>query len=261
MPELFDFKLRALRRDRAARLGPELFLFERLFGDCLERIALIGRSFKSALLIGCPDPRWPERLMPLAERVEVLDPGDLFARKAGGSVIVEDSWQPSEEAYDLVLAIGTLDTVNDLPLALRLIRRAMRPEGLFLGAVPGGDTIPQLRSAMRVADEMSGAASPHVHPRIEAAALSPLLVNAGFERPVVDVERVRASYPSLGRLVADLRAMAATNILNARGRPLTRSEGAAASQAFRAAGDGARTIETFEFLHFAGWTSLRMMPR
>ncbi len=160
MPELFDIKLRALRRDRAARSSPELFLFERLFEDCLERIALIGRSFESALLIGCPDPGWPKRLMAFAPTVEVRDPGELFAGKAGGSVIVEDSWQPRTETYDLVLAIGTLDTVNDLPLALRLIRCAMRHEGLLLGVVPGGDTIPELRSAMRVADQMSGGPLP-----------------------------------------------------------------------------------------------------
>jgi hypothetical protein len=73
-------------------------------------------------------------------------------------------------------------------------------------------------------------------------------------RPVVDVERVEVSYPSLRRLVADLRAMGATNLLSAKAPPLTRVQSAAASRAFAEAGDGQRTIETIELLHFAAWT-------
>ena len=254
-------KLRAMRRDRAARVGPELFLFERVFDDCLDRLALIGREFDRALLIGCPDPRWPQRLKAFAGNVDVRDPGMLFANHAGGTAIVEDAWEPAAEAYDLVLAIGTLDTVNELPLALRLIRHAMRADSLLLGAISGGDSLPQLRAAMRAADHASGAVAPHVHPRIEPAALSPLLADAGFERPVVDVEREQVSYRSLDRLVTDLRAMGATNVLNARARALNRSERDAASRAFAAAGESGRTTESFELLHFAAWTPRRMMPR
>jgi hypothetical protein len=96
---------------------------------------------------------------------------------------------------------------------------------------------------------------PHVHPRIEASALAPLLAAAGFTSPVVDVDRAQVSYRSFGRLVADLRAMAATSILRARSRkPLSREALAAAAAAFSAAGDGERTTETFEILHFAAWT-------
>lgn len=253
VPALFDMKLRELRRDRAARMGPELFLFERVFGDCLERIALIGRRFDRVLLIGCPDTGWPDRLRTVAGAVDVRDPGRLFAQNAGGSAISEDRWQPAEAVYDLVVAVGTLDTVNDLPLALRLISRSITTGGLLIGVVSGGDTLPQLRAAMRAADAVSGVAAPHVHPRIEAAALSPLLSNAGFTRPVVDVERVQVSYRSLGSLVADLRAMGATNVLSAKPPPLSRTQRAAAFSAFADAGEGGRTTESFELLHFAAW--------
>jgi methyltransferase family protein len=252
VPELFDMKLRTLRRDRAARTGPELFLLERIFADCLERIALVNRRFERALLIGCPDPAWPERLREIVPTADVRDPGHSFAAAAGGAPIVEDEWEPPALAYDLVLAVGTLDTVSDLPLALRLIRLAMREDGLFIGAMSGGDTLPRLRSAMRAADSLGGTAAPHVHPRIDASALSPLLAEAGFLMPVVDVDRIQTSYASLERLVADLRAMGATNILSARAVPLTRSQLAAAETAF--ASDGGRTTETFELLHFAAWT-------
>jgi hypothetical protein len=251
--ELFDMELRALRRDRAARIGPELFLLERAFDDCLERIRLMNLRFDRALLIGCPDARWRERLLATAGVVECRDPGPLFAAASEGARITEDAWEPAPQAYDLVLSVGSLDTVNDLPLAFRLIRYALRPDALFMGTLSGGDTLPMLRTAMRAADAVSGAASPRVHPRIEPSALSPLLGDAGFVREVVDVDRVQVSYRSLHRLVADLRAMAATNILSARGPALTRPQRDAAERAFAAAGEDGRTTETFELLHFAAF--------
>jgi len=247
-------KLRALRRDRAARTGPELFLLERAFEDCLERIGLNHRRFEHALLIGCPDPNWIDRLGSVALQVDARDPGPLFAASARGDIITEDAWEPEPQAYDLVLAVGTLDSVNELPLALRLIRYAMRADGLFIGALSGGETLPQLRAAMRAADAAAGVAAPHVHPRVEAAALSPLLQDAGFTAPVVDVDRVEVSYRSLSGLIADLRAMGATNLLTARPRSLNRNAYEAAIKAFAEAGDGERTRETFEILHFAVWT-------
>lgn len=255
MAELFDTRLRAIRRDRAARTGPELFLYERAFLDCLDRIGLAQRRFERALLIGCPDPTWPERLRGFAAQVDVADPGPLFAASPDGDVIIEDRWEPPGSAHDLVLAIGTLDTIDNLPLALRSIRHSMRGDALFIGAVSGGDTLPQLRRAMREADAVSGIAAPHVHPRIEAAALAPLLEQAGFVRPVVDVDRVAVSYPSLERLVRDLRAMGATNVLHARPRFVGRAGRAAALQAFAGGGEGNRTVESFEILHFAAWTA------
>lgn len=255
MPDLFDMKLRALRRDRAARAGPELFLFERAFDDCIERIALQRQRFERALLIGCPDPLWPVRLARFADETDIRDPGLLFALRADGRTLVEDAWEPPEGSFDLVVAVGTLDTVNDLRLALRLTRHAMRPDALFIGALSGGDTLPQLRAAMRAADAVSGAAAAHVHPRIEAAALAPLLDNAGFINPVVDVDRVQVSYPSLGRLVSDLRSMGATNVLTARPRFIGKAARAAAIDAFAPRSHGERTLETFEILHFAAWSA------
>jgi hypothetical protein len=252
---LFDPKLRAMRRDRAARQGVELFLHERAFADCLERLELVQRRFGRALLIGCPDPGWPQRLKRIVPEVRICDPGPIFAELAGGEAVAEDEWAPEGAAYDLVMAIGTLDTVNDLPRALAAIRGSMRPDALLIGAVSGGDTLPQLRAAMRAADHVTGEARPHVHPRIEASALAPLLTAAGFRMPVVDVDRVQVAYRSFDRLVGDLRAMGATNLLIDRPRgPLGRAAREAAAANFTAAGDGARTVETFEILHFAAWT-------
>jgi hypothetical protein len=255
VPALFDMELRALRRDRAARNGPELFLYERAFTDCLDRISIMQRRFDHALLIGCPDPRWPVRLAEFANAVDVRDPGRLFAEAAGGTVIVEDMWAPDAGVYDLVIAIGTLDSINELPRALMAVHFSMQPEALFIGAFSGAGTLPQLRSAMRAADVVTGAASPHVHPRIEASALAPLLSAAGYLNAVVDLDRVQVSYRSLARLVGDLRAMGATNILAARApRPLSKTAASAAIRNFMDAARDGRTVETFEILHFACWT-------
>lgn len=254
MPELFDTRLRALRRDRASKVGPELFLFERAFEDCVERISLLQRQFDRALLLGCPDADWPARLRDLARNVETLDPGPLFAAAAQGKTVMEDRWEPAPGRYDLVVAIGTLDTVNDLPLALRLIGYGMAGDAPFLAAMSGGDTLPQLRTAMRAADALGAGAAAHVHPRIEPSALAALLNDAGFTNPVVDIDRVAVGYPSFDRLVGDLRQMGSTNMLNARARFIGRDARKAAADAFRLAGNGARTMETFEILHLACWT-------
>jgi SAM-dependent methyltransferase len=244
VPDLFDMKLRALRRERARRLGPELFLHERGFADCLERIVSLDRRFARALLIGRFGADWPARLGELADSVETF-----------GQDQAEDAWEAPAGAYDLIVAVGTLDTVNGLPLAFRLIRHALAPGGLLIGAMSGANTLPQLRLAMRAADAVSGGASPHVHPRIEPAAVAPLLEQAGFVRPVIDVDRVAVSYGSLDRLVADLRAMAATNLLVDRPRFIGKAARAAAEAAFAVAGQDERTVESFEIIHFAAWAA------
>jgi len=251
---LFDRHARALRRDRAACRGPALFLHQRAFGDCLDRLGDVRRAFESALLIGCPDPAWRAALERKVPNVEIVDPGPLFAAAANGRFGDEDLIDLPPAAYDFCLAVGTLDTVPDLQHALLAIRRSLRSDSLFLGAVVGGETLPMLRTAMRAADRATPAACPHVHPRIEASALAPLLVAAGFDMPVVDVDRVTVAYPGLDRLVDDLRGMAATNILSARSRrSLSRAARDAARSEFARLGDEGVTRETFEILHFAAW--------
>ena len=254
MSILFDQDLRARRRDRAARMVPELFLLERAFADCLERLEIIGTRWDSAFLLGCPDPEWKHRLGAVAATVDVADPGPAFACGANGMTIIEDEWTPAERTYDLVVAIGTLDTVNDLPKAFRALASALQPSGMIIGALSGGDTLPLLRSAMAAADRAAGQAAPRVHPRIEASALAPLLQQAGLARAVVDVDRVPVSYTSLLHLVADLRAMGATNLLDQRSRHYLGKAALAEAEAdfARSASDG-RSTETFEILHFAAW--------
>ena len=144
-----------------------------------------------------------------------------------------------------------------MPGALALIRRALRPDGLFLAAFAGAGSLPRLRRAMRAGEDAQGTgAAPRIHPQIEVRAAGDLLVRAGFALPVADREIVDVLYPSLAELVADLRAMGATNILAQRARrPFTRTGLAAAAADF-----GAGTPERFEIVYLSGWAPAPDQP-
>lgn len=251
--DLFDRKLRARRRDRAARIGPELLLHDRAFDECLDRLRDVARTFDRCLLIGCPSPDWPQRLRELAREVEVTDPGPLFAAAAGGKQAEEDRFDFGEERYDLAFAVGTLDTVNELPLALKLIHRALRPDAPVIGAIAGGNSLPKLRASLIEAGRAEGRVVARTHPRIEARSLAQLLSAAGFSQAVVDIDRVTLRYSTLAALVGDLRAMGANSMLAGRQPPMSRREYQAAAKTFEGLGKGGRTEEQIEILHFLGW--------
>jgi hypothetical protein len=183
----------------------------------------------------CPDPRWRESLSSIVPKVVTDDPASI----APGSV-------------DLCLSIGALETANDIQGTMFALRQLLRPNGLLLGAILGGNSLPRLRAAMLAADRVDGGAAPHLHPSIDGPSLAALLTSVGLVRPVVDVDRVEAAYPDLDRLVGDLRGMGCTNILTERSRrPVSRRGLSAARNAFRD-GNGPAT-ESFELLHFAAW--------
>jgi hypothetical protein len=251
--DLFDRQLRALRRDRAVRMGLDTFLFDRAFEECLDRLRDISRPFGKALLLGCPSANWPKRLAGLAGQVDVADPGPLMSHRANGIQVEEDRHDFGVERYDLCVAIGTLDTVNDLPTALQLLRRSLRPDSPIIGAIAGGDSLPALRSSLIEAGRAEGKVVMRAHPRIEPASLAQLLLGARYSMPVIDVDRVRLRYSTLDALVDDLRAMAATSVLAERTPPLTWRTLDRARRAFQAQGSDGRTEEIIDILHFIGW--------
>ena len=252
--DLFNPHLRALRRDRAAHIGPEMFLYDRAFGDCLERLQDISRHFERALLIGCPSPEWPDRLRPIVNQVDVVDPGLHFAQAAHGKQAEEDGFDFGEDRYDLCVAIGTLDSVNDLPLALHMIGRALRNDAPFIGAIAGGNSLATLRSSLIEAGRALGRIVGRAHPRIDPSSLGQLLSTAGFSMPVVDIDRVTLRYATLGDLLVDLRAMGATAVMTKRPPAFTKSEAALLQEAFSQAGENGRTDEVVEILHFLCWS-------
>ncbi|MDQ8754883.1 methyltransferase domain-containing protein [Sphingosinicella sp. LHD-64] len=259
----FDRALRRLRRDRAARLGSETrYLHRRAADELLERLDLVTRDFGEALDLGCGDDYLGAQLRTRGLNVTSADAGRVFA--TAGMQCDEDRLPFADATFDLVVSVGVLDTVNDLPGALTLIRRALRPDGLFLAAFSGAGSLPRLRAAIRTAEEIEGrAAAPRIHPQIDVRAAGDLLGRAGFALPVADVEEVTVRYGSLMTLIGDLRGMAATNMLAERSRlPLTRLGLAAAAAAFEGAGDpDGKAGERFSILYLSGWAPAPDQPR
>ncbi len=263
MEEPFDRELRRLRRDRAAAAaGDADYLLRHAGEELLERLEGVKREFRRALIVGAADPDLAKSLRARGIEVAIADAGGRFA--AGGSHGDEDRIAFEQGAFDLILSVGVLDSVNDLPGALLLIRRALKPDGLFLGAFAGAGSLPRLRSAMQAAEEAEGLpASPRIHPQIDLRAAGDLLARAGFTLPVVDGETLTVRYSSLPRLVSDLRAMGATNILHTRSRrPLGRVGYAAAIADFAAAAapDG-KTEERFELVYLTAWSPAPDQPK
>ncbi len=257
----FDRGLRRLRRDRAASRFHRADYLHRLMADELvERLGFVKRDFRRALDLGCAGGYLAGRLRERGLEVVACDSGGAFARAAGGVQADEDRLPFADGAFDLVVSAGALDSVNDLPGALLLIRRALRPDGLFLGAFAGAGSLPRLKRAMLAADSVEGGAAPRVHPQIDVRAAGDLLTRAGFALPVVDAVPVDVRFSALLDLVGDLRAMGATNILAQRSRrPLGRRALAAAIADFEE-GEG-RTTERFEILHLLGWAPSPDQPR
>jgi SAM-dependent methyltransferase len=257
----FDRQLRRLRRDRAAARFAEADYLHRLAADeLIERLDFVKRDFGRALDLGCAGGYLTRRLRERGLEVTPCDPGGAFARAAGGVQADEDRLPFADGAFDLIVSLGALDSVNDLPGALLLARRALKPDGLFLGAFAGAGSLARLRRAMLAADAVEGVAAPRVHPQIDVRAAGDLLTRAGFALPVVDVQPVDVRFSSLLDLVRDLRAMGATNILAARSRrPLGRLGLAAAIADFDSAGE--KTTERFEIVHLLGWSPSPDQPR
>ena len=164
---------------------------------------------RRCLLIGCPSSG--RNCWSLAE-VDAVDPGPLFAAAAGGSTVEEDRFDFGEERYDLAVAIGTLDSVNDLPLALKLIHRALRPGSPLIGAFAGGHSLPALRASLIEAGRAEGRVRPNP-PQDRGPTVAALLSAAGYSATVVDIDRVTLRYSDLATLIRDLRAMGASSML------------------------------------------------
>ena len=261
----FDRRLRRIRRDRAAEAFSSASYAHRFLADeLLERLDLVKRDFCEALDLGCAGGYLTDRLRERGVAVTPADHGRAFAAAAGGVQCDEDRLPFADTSFDLVVSAGTLDSVNDLPGALVLIRRALRPDGLFLAAFAGAGSLPRLRSALAAADEAErGAAAPHIHPQIDVRAAGDLLTRAGFSLPVVDSHPLDVRFSSLGQLITDLRALGATNVLGSRSsRPTGRVGLAAAIADFAAArGPDGKTAERFELVFLLGWAPAPGQPQ
>ncbi len=256
-PEIFDRNRRRVRRDRAApRFGEFGFIRDWMLDGIAERLDLVRRDFTDVLDLGSFDGAF---LPPPGARITRLDAGAAFAAMAGGQQGDEDQPHFPDGSFDLIVSAGVFDSVNDLPGALTLARRALRPDGLFLGAFLGGATLSTLRSVLLAAEADRAVA--RVHPQVDVRSAGDLLVRAGFALPVADVETLSVRYASLFNLVRDLRGMGATSLLPD-APPLTRDTLARAAALFaeRADAEG-RTAERFDAIFVTGWAPDESQPK
>jgi SAM-dependent methyltransferase len=260
VPEIFDRRRRRIRRDRAAaRFANHDFLHARMADELIDRLDSVQRRFTRALDLGCLDGRVGQALRARSIGVFSADPGFRFAGAAGGVQCDEDRLPFADANFDLVIACGGLDQVNDLPGALALIRRALRPDGLFLGAFVGAGSLPRLRAALLGAEERAVA---RLHPQIDVRSAGDLLARAGLALPVADSESVTVRYSSLFALLADLRGAASTNLLEGAVPPLTRAALARAAELFEAGADADGKVgETIEIIHLLGWAPSPDQPQ
>jgi SAM-dependent methyltransferase len=258
---IFDRELLRLRRARAAAVMAEhAFLLERFCDDVDERLALIKRTFTRALVVGAQGGEIGRRLAAggVSHIVEMDTSPALLASCRGARILADEEALPfADMSFDLVIAGLTLQFVNDLPGALLQIRRALKPDGLFIGGMFGGATLSELRRAWLEAEaEIAGGASPRVAPFADVRDLGGLLQRAGFALPVVDSDTVRVRYASALDLMQDLKAMGAGNVLTDRRRvPVSRNllMRAAAIYAERFADPDGRVPATFEMLVMTAW--------
>jgi SAM-dependent methyltransferase len=264
-PVIFDRRLHARRLDRAgAGFAAADFLKRRAALDIVERLEAVNRRFPLAADLGARDGTFARALATseAAAKVDTLVQTDLSAAmlaRAGGLRLVADEERLpfAAESLDLVVSSLALHWVNDLVGTLIQIRRALRPDGLFIGAFLGGATLVELRACLMEAEAtLRGGAGPRVLPFADIADASGLLQRAGFALPVADTDLVTVGYEHPLRLLADLRAMGETNALFERPRaPLTRSliELACRLYVDRHARPDGRITASFEILTLTGW--------
>jgi SAM-dependent methyltransferase len=259
---LFDRALLAQRRRRARALGPVTFLLDRVAQDMAERLSAVRRTFDVVVDLGTPSDAVRRAILAAGAVGRII----AAAPRAGAtdtntrtSVLVADEERlPFRDAsLDLVVSGLALQFVNDLPGAMVQIRRALKPDGLFLAALVGGDTLSELRQAFAAAEaEVEGGASPRVAPFADVRTMGALLQRAGFALPVTDVDRVVARYDSPLRLMHDLRRMGATNVLAERRRSVLRRQTLrrlVEIYAERFADPDGRLRASFDIVWLSGW--------
>jgi SAM-dependent methyltransferase len=269
-PLLFDRSLHRARLTRAAPGFPRAgFLKARAAEDAVFRLEAIMRSFPLAVDLGARDGAFARALKDnpeAAAKVGALIETDLSAAMlsgrpmglAGPRVVVDEERLPfADESLDLVVSTLALHWTNDLVGALIQIRRALKPDGLFIGSILGGATLTELRQCLLAAEtELAGGAAPRVSPFADGYDGAGLLQRAGFALPVADVDRVKVRYAHPLELMRDLRAMGETSVLLERSRkPITRALLLRASELYaeRFAEPDGRVPATFEIITVTGW--------
>ena len=247
-PIVFDLALLRQRQTRAARAGAETFLLDRVVEELDERLRAVVREFQNAADLGSPGEGALARLAAVAKQ----------ARHVDWPTGEREALPLTANSLDLVISALALQFVNDLPGVLAQVRRALLPDGYFLAATVGGDTLTELRQSFADAEvALDGGLSPRVIPMLDLRDAGALLQRAGFALPVTDVDRVTVRYDNMFALMRDLRRMGATNMLAMRRRaPLRRTTLMRAAEVYaeRFADADGRIRATFDIVWMAGWS-------
>jgi SAM-dependent methyltransferase len=258
-PLIFDRRLLRWRRRRARAATPATFLLERAALELADRLAAVLRHFPLALDLGTPGGEVRAALAGLDSIGRIVSANTSGeGLRAPLFVVADEEVLPfRDEAFDLVVSALALQFVNDLPGTLVQIRRALRPDGLFLAVMPGGETLTELRQSFAAAEsEIEGGVSPRVAPFADLRDLGALLQRAGFALPVTDSDRITVRYDSAFGLMHDLRRMGAANpLIDRRRTPLKRTTLMRMAEIYsqRFADADGRVRATFELMWLSGW--------
>ena len=257
-PKIFDRDLVRWRLERARGKAPVTFLLDRAVEDMKERLGAVLRPFPRVLDLGTPTPQLAAELGQADRVITRLSPLHEAPAPGWTSVTGDVENLPFAPAsFDLIVSALALQSVNDLPGTLIQARRALAPDGLLMACLFGGQTLNELRTAFAAAEEeRMGGISPRVAPFADVRDLGALMQRAGFALPVTDVDSVMVRYPNMFALMADLRAMGATNPLTERlRRPATRGLLMRAAQIYleRFGDKDGRIRATFEIVWLLGW--------
>ena len=269
VPQIFDRqRLRRNRARRAENFAQYDFLLARAADDLANRIALQNRHFETALCLGASGG-YLRRALATQSQADIghLIDSDLTAGllPQSGVVLDEEMLPIKPQSVDLIVSLWGLHHVNDLPGALLQARRALKPDGLFLAALPGGVTLAALRAAfIETESQIFWVARSRICiPYADLQDLAGLMQRAGFSLPVADSDIVRVRYQNPYRLLDDLRGMGEANVLNARPRQFLRRDvlGQALAQFASETQDetqdetqeGGKAVAEFELCYLAGW--------
>jgi SAM-dependent methyltransferase len=254
------------------RLGPETFLLDQVAGELAHRLRLVLRRFDLAADLGTPTAAVRTAILregaigamiavdPAIAMVMHSEPGaaDDAATRVLRIIADEEALPFADGSLDLVVSGLSLQAVNDLPGVLVQVRRALKPDGLFLAALFGGETLTELRQSFAMAEtEIEGGVSPRVAPFADVREMGALLQRAGFALPVTDVDRITVRYSTPFRLLRDLRCMGAANPLAERRRtPLRRATLMRAMEVYaeRFADPDGKVRASFDIVWLSGWS-------
>ncbi len=258
---IFCQQRRCALRDRAAQIGSDdIFIWDYLAEELHDRLQIVLRDFDKALVIGPLADRVRTILGSRSPEITYAHIGAIEVEKFGGVQISEDILPFDSGSFDLIIAAGSLDSVNDLPGLLIQLRRLLIPDGLFLAALFGAGTLKTLRAIMLQAE--ADAPKAHFHPQIDLQSAAALLLRAQFALPVADEDSLHIRYKDWRRLVADIRAMGVGNALVGSRHYLGRRimHELDKNWQMRKSDDG-KVTEYFNFIHLSGWSPSPNQPK